>query len=468
MWRNKKHFFVPFLMALCSVFSVLFFSACENGTESDESVSLSNEQSSSFNEQGSSSKKQSSSSNKQSSSSKKQSSSSKKLFPDSLTPNDKEYPYAGIPRIVIETEERKEVNSLKTEIPAKLQIWDKKAESEVFDLTIRGRGNTSWELMPKKSYKIEFAKKQSLLGMPKDKDWALIANYADKSLIRNYIAYSLSTSLGASYAPRCAFAELYLNGEYLGVYLLSETIKIAEKRVNIPKDDNSYIVEFDVKLRKGEQAVYSHVINDKKFRVHDPKNASEAVLDTLRRFIEDVENFLKEMSEKEKNEIEKWFDVEESIKHYWVQEITKNPDGGYFTSIYFTWVKGGKLKMGPVWDFDLAYGNSTNESVNPIDNLMIRLCSWNKYLFRDSLYKAKTKAFWKENEKLIVDYLDTIESMKERLAKPALNNFKRWNILPDTSGAWHPKHFEKYGDAVDDLKDWLSQRLKWIGAQKMN
>ena len=451
MWRNKKKFFVPFLMALCSVFSVLFFSACENGTESDESVSLSNEQSSSFNEQGSS---------------------SKKLFPDSLTPNDKEYPYAGIPRIVIETEERKEVNSLKTEIPAKLQIWDKKAESEVFDLTIRGRGNTSWELMPKKSYKIEFAKKQSLLGMPKDKDWALIANYADKSLIRNYIAYSLSTSLGAFYAPRCDFAELYLNGEYLGVYLLTETIKIAEKRVNIPKDGNSYIVEFDVKLRKGEQAVYSHVIsqsgNGKQFRVHDPKNASEAVLDTLQSFIENVENFLKDMSEKEKNEIEKWFDVDESIKHYWVQEITKNPDGGYFTSVYFTWVKGGKLKMGPVWDFDLAFGNSTNESVNPIDNLMIRLCSWNKYLFRDSLYKAKTKAFWQENEKLILDYLDTMESMKKRLDKPALNNFKRWNILPDTSGAWHPKHFEKYGDAVDDLKDWLSQRLKWIGAQKMN
>ena len=139
--------------------------------------------------------------------------------------DDTEYPYAGIPRIVIETENRRAIKDRETEIPARLQIWGEEApESEIMELTIRGRGNTSWLYIPKKSYKIEFVNKQEMLGMPKDRDWALISNYADKTLMKNYLMYHLSAKMGIFYAPRCEFAELYINSEYLGVYLLTETM----------------------------------------------------------------------------------------------------------------------------------------------------------------------------------------------------------------------------------------------------
>ena len=106
---------------------------------------------------------------------------------DSLSLDDWEYPYADIPRIVIETADFLEIRDRETELPAKLQIWGENyPESEVMNLTIRGRGNSSWTDMPKKSYKIEFINKQEMLGMPKDRDWALIANYADKTLMKNY------------------------------------------------------------------------------------------------------------------------------------------------------------------------------------------------------------------------------------------------------------------------------------------
>ena len=135
---------------------------------------------------------------------------------DYLPLDDSEYPYAGIPRVVIVTENYQKIKNREIEIPAKLQIWGEKApESEIMDLTIRGRGNTSWTEMPKKSYKIEFVNKQAMLGMPKDRDWALIANYADKTLMKNYLMYHLSAELGAYYAPRCEFIELYLNKDYL-------------------------------------------------------------------------------------------------------------------------------------------------------------------------------------------------------------------------------------------------------------
>jgi hypothetical protein len=155
--------------------------------ESSSSVKSSSSKTKSSSSKKSSTSTSSSSSIKASSSSKTNSSSSKLEYPDSFKPQDKEYPYAGIPRIVIETGNRIAIKDRETEIPAKMQIWgESSSESEILDLTIRGRGNTSWTEMPKNSYKIEFEKKQSMLGLPKDKDWALIANFADKTLLRNF------------------------------------------------------------------------------------------------------------------------------------------------------------------------------------------------------------------------------------------------------------------------------------------
>lgn len=188
---------------------------------------------------------------------------------DYLPLDDSEYPYAGIPRIVIETENFQEIRDRETEIPAKLQIWGESSpESEVMYLTIRGRGNTSWTDMPKNSYKIEFTNKHEMLGMPKDKDWALIANYADKTLLKNFITYKLASWLNAKYAPRCEFVELYLNKSYLGVYLLSETIKKGKNRILL--DDSAFIAEFDIKQKKDDITISTE--SGKKFPYTIPKS----------------------------------------------------------------------------------------------------------------------------------------------------------------------------------------------------
>lgn len=392
--------------------------------------------------------------------------SSKSAYPSSFKPDDKEYPYAGVPRVVIETEYRQAINDRETEIPAKLQIWgENESESEIMDLTIRGRGNTSWTDVPKKSYKIEFEKKQSVLGMPKDKDWALIANYYDKSLMRNFISYRLSAALGAYYAPRCEFAELYLNGKYLGVYLLTETIKIGKNRVNIPNDDYSYIVEVDGKYKTGEQVVFSDVLTEngkgKAFRIHDPKNASDEILDTVLKHIENFEMFLKTIETGKNNKIDEWIDVEEAVKHYWVQELAKNPDANFYTSVYFTWCKGEKIKMGPVWDFDLAYGNHDDESVNLIEGWRVRNY-WHYYLFRDSKTQEQIKKIWKDNYAVIASVADSIEAACARLEKVSSNNFKRWDILKKVDDKIFSKSYSSYKEVVDDLKEWIIKRMEWI------
>jgi len=472
---DAKKTIISLVFFLSAFFTVSIFNGCDDSVNADEQVETSQDEpsssvkksSSSSAKSSSSSVKKSSSSSAKSSSSNKSSSSSKVRYHDSFKPNDKEYPYAGLPRIVIETEYQKKVEDRETEIPAKLQIWgEKKEESEILDLTIRGRGNISWTKMPKKSYKIEFEKKQSMLDMPKDKDWALIANYADKSLMRNYIAYKLSSSLDAFYSPRSAFVELYLNSEYLGVYLLTEKIKIAKERVNIAKDDYSYIVEVDEKYKEDEQVIFSDVLTEKKpFRIHEPKDASTASLDTIQNRIQNFEKFLKTLDSENEGDLEKWMDIEESVKHYWVQEFANNPDADFSTSVFFVWVKGEPLKMGPVWDFDLAFGNHPKTYLNYFDEWHIRPSYWNSALFKSKMYSDAANQFWISNRDLFAGVLDSIDKCQEKLKKSAENNFKRWDILSDTTSLGYSKPFDSYKDAVKDLKNWIKNRIQWFDGQ---
>lgn len=381
---------------------------------------------------------------------------------DYLPLDDSEYPYAGIPRIVIETEDYREIKDRETKIPAKFQIWGKRApEGEVKNLTIRGRGNSSWLYMPKKSFKIEFFDKQEILGMPPNKDWALIANHIDKTLLRNLITHHLAATISASFTPKLTPVELFLNKEYMGVYLLSETIKIGSNRVNIPKTQHTYIVEFDEKYR--EDDIVTTTQNKRILNIHHPQNADSSTKTKLRHHINEIENYIF-TSHLDIDSLKNYIDLDTYLKFYWIEELTKNNDGAFFTSVYFSWVDGFPLKMGPVWDFDQAYGNHSNAEVQTTDGWYIKKSYWNKFLFQDTLFARIARDAWFENHTFIETIIDSIESYKEILSPAAKNNFKRWKILSDhrTYNAWESQRYHSYEDAVNKLKDWIARRVQWI------
>ena len=393
------------------------------------------------------------------SSSSNSSSSSLSPYPESFKPDSQEYPYAGIPRIVIETEYRTIVNDRESEIPAKLQIWGKKeAESDILDLTIRGRGNTSWENMPKKSYKIEFSKKQSFLEMPSNKDWVLQANYADKTLLKNYLVFQLAKWLGSAYPPRCEFAELYLNGEYLGVYLIIESIKQGKNRVNI-SDNDSYIVEFDCKKKTSDVGTWSKA--GKFLNVHYPKQPTDSELNILRSEINRIENILQNRSFDEST-LSSLFDLDAYISYYWIQEFSKNPDAFFATSVYFSWEVGKPLKMGPVWDFDLAFGVHSEENKRVFSGWFINQYYWNIDLFSDNSFKNMVAEYWEKHRNVFSSTLDSLEIYRDFLYPAANNNFKRWNILKNTQYVYFRNAYSTYGEAVDDMMDWIRLRINWI------
>ena len=375
--------------------------------------------------------------------------------PDYLPLDDSEYPYTGLPRLVIDTENFSQIRNKTTKIPSQLQIWDEKQpSSEVIELSVNGRGNSSFT-MAKHGIRLRFDQKQALFGMPKDKDWVLVANQRDKSLMRNFITYQLAKILQDSYAPRNHFVEVFLNRQYMGVYLLVEYPKVAKYRINITESDSSFFFE-KTKDRDPDDKYFESRLGHT-FVIRQPKDASQKSIALLKDHVDSLEQKL------EANDInlEEWINVNDFIRYYWIQEFSKNIDGAFGRSIYLTWQPGNLIEMGPVWDFDLAYGIG-NSSVMSSNDWYVRYQGWYKYLFKNESIKKRARQYWKEHRQQFIDLADSIESASKILTSAAQNDFKRWPVL-DQDDYWpFVDSYKNYEEAVDSLKEWTLRRVQWI------
>ena len=213
--------------------------------------------------------------------------------PEYVPLNDSEYPYIGIPRIVIETEKGQAIKDKETEIPAKLQVWGKDSpESDVLRLTIKGRGNTTWKFA-KKPYAIKFENKESFLGMPEAKKWVFLANYRDRTLMRNSIAFELARKTSLVWTPNGKFVELFLNGKYLGNYFVCEKIEVKKNRLELSK--KSYLLEFDVHY--DEKYKFRTSINDLPVNIKYPNDIDSSSLNYIQDFIDSTERVLQQDAE---------------------------------------------------------------------------------------------------------------------------------------------------------------------------
>ena len=369
--------------------------------------------------------------------------------------DDSEYPYAGIPRLVIETDDFTQIRNRENKIPSKLQVYGKDSpESEVLDLTVKGRGHSSFT-MAKYSIKLKFSEKQSLFGMPADKEWDLISNQRDKSMLRNYITYQLAHILQDDYSPRVQFVELYLNRRYMGVYLLAEHIKVAKHRVNIPKTDSSFLFEKTGVADDDDILFQSHL--DCIFNIKYPKDPTKESIDLLKTHVNEFEKRI----ENDSITLSDWIDIEDFVRYYWIQEFSKNIDGAFGRSIFITWRVGDIFRMGPVWDFDLAYGIGNDKMMSPCD-WYVRKQGWYKHLFKNPVFKDRARKYWIANRERFEDLKDSINAPSALLEKAAKNEFKRWPTIRVDDQWPFVDSYKNYREAVDSLRLWIDQRVQWI------
>ncbi len=350
---------------------------------------------------------------------------------------------------------------------------------------IRGRGNSSWSLAPKKSYRIKFDSKISILGLSAAKDWTLIANYFDKSLLRNYLAYTFARSLsGLPYSVTPNFVEVYLNGEYNGLYLLCEHVEAKTGRVPVsePKKGDAecdYFLELDFRAFADPSVIqgwdyfktnYGPFESKSAYVIKSPKTDetyyTQEMFDYISADFFKIENAILGGNF---TAIEKLIDVDSFIDYFLTQELFKNGDVG-FSSVFMYRQKKGKLTLSPIWDFDLSLGGGYISQQLPSE---IR-AEIKHYLFSALMkiaeFKSRYVSRWNElKTTAIAKLIGSIGKLSGLLNDAVEKNFKKWPVLktviwPGTESRTKRDidKIETFTGQTEFLTDYLAKRLEFL------
>lgn len=375
--------------------------------------------------------------------------------------------FTGLPIMYINTENNTEITSKDDYLNATIRIVEDintRAAGDVWtsEVKIKGRGNTTWG-MPKKPYKLKFAEKVSLLGEPKDKEWVLLANYSDKTAIRNELAFFMGRMSNLDYTCRTHYVDLVLNNKYVGTYQLGEQQKIADNRVNV--GDDGYLLEIDSKA-SSEDITFSLSTLASPVNIKDPdvEKGSEEY-NYIVNYFKDVEValFSDDFTDPEIG-YAKYMDIASFVDWYLINEIAKNNDAIFLTSCYMHHKPGDKLYMGPLWDFDIAFGNVYYNNNNDYTGFWIRKATWYARLFQDPAFVKQVKerfAYFYNNKDVI---FNEINENAEYLKYSVMENNAVWKTLYQYT--W-PNYaiWGSYDNEVAYLKQWLNSRLEWLKSE---
>ena len=374
--------------------------------------------------------------------------------------------FTGLPVLWIETEGRTEVTSKEEYARASFRLVEDvvtRSPGDSIELTgqIRGRGNSTWS-MPKKPYRLKLDSKTSLLGMPADKSWVLLANYADKTMLRNATALRLAVMDGIGYAPRSHFVEVVLNGSYDGTYQLCEKVELSRHRVDAGGD--GFLLEVDAKAVGEADARYFSVAHvDNIVNIKEPHvEYGDADFDYARRFMTEADSvlFSDDFTDPEKG-WRKYMDMDSFVDWYLINEIARNNDARMFSSCFMNFSRGGKLHMGPVWDFDIAFGNVDYRGNYEPEGFWIKHQAWFDRLFMDSIFRARVKERFAYFYSRFDDILDGINADAHYLRYSVEENENRWGTL--YRATW-PNYnvWGCYDNEVQYMKSWLTRRMNWL------
>ena len=365
-----------------------------------------------------------------------------------------------LPILSIITDDFTSVDNREVFIPGTITMpGEIEDENVILYLQIKGRGNSTWNF-PKKSYEIRFENAENVLGMPEGKKWILLANFSDKTMLRNEVAFNLSRSSGLDWTPESRYLELNLNHDYRGIYQITQKIDVAANKVDI--GPNGFLLEADQMDRLKSDDVYFETENYL-FNIKEPQlEFEDGQYDFIKEYIESTENALFGNDFANPNlGYAKYIDVNSFVDWYLINEITKNNDAIFFSSVYLNLTPGEKLKMGPVWDFDISLGNIDYNGNETTDGFWLKNTPWYARLFEDPAFVARVKSrfdFFYNNRDLFFEQIDTyalyLDEAKDR-------NFEKWPILGIY--IWpNYVYYPTYDEEVAYLKNWLDERLEWL------
>ncbi len=428
---------------------------------------------------------------------------------------------SSIPYVVIDTKGNLVVDEPK--VDANMFIFKDQQIHFSSGIGIEFRGSTSQRLFPKKSYGIELWDangadySEDIFGMGKEEDWIIYGPYSDKTLLRNVLIFDLSNEIGR-YAPKTQIVEVSMNSVYAGVFIFMEKIKRDGDRVDIEKLEptmtassvisGGYILKIDktsgdsnnpdwggdaqYSANLGFRSNYGAYGNRISYAPYGDKIGEETYFlyeypsdveinneqkNYIQQYISDFEDALvNEDYSSTPRAYETYIDVDSFVDFFILNEISANPDA-YRLSTFLHKDRDQKLKMGPIWDFNIAFGNDGRSALegwiyqynssNPNDLWLVHFW-WNKLLL-DPNFRAKVKTRWnalRTNALQESSINQKIENWVLYLQENGAidRNFEKWNVIGEQL-PFNSFVGASYEEEVEYVKNWIQNRVSWMDSQ---
>lgn len=349
---------------------------------------------------------------------------------------------------------------------------DGSVDYEAEDLSIKGRGNSTWGY-PKKPYALKLGSKSEILGMKKHKRWCLLANWMDRTLLRNDIAFYIAKQTGLAWTPSGKYIELILNGEHLGNYYLCEQIKVDKNRMNINEMKSTdlagdaltggYLMEMDIYFDEVNK-FYSSTRNlPYMFKEPDEEVLQPEQLTYFQNYINTMESYLYDENWLVNREYADYMDIGSFIDWWFVYELTMNWEPNHPKSSYVYKDKLGKLNAGPVWDFDWqTFIPSAAES------FAIKNAIYYGRLFDDPIFVAEVKSRWTSYKTRFDQVPDYIQSVAAIISHSNDVNIAMWPLSAHPSGLVNGDAEMSFDEAVERLTSAYTTKLSWLDNQITN
>lgn len=383
-----------------------------------------------------------------------------------------------LPTVYIDTEGKTPVVSKDTYIKGTVTVvsQDEKEVCEALPMSVKGRGNSTWS-MAKKPYRLKLDSKTNFMGLnAKAKNWVFLANYADKSMIRNALAFEISRAVGMEYTPSTKFVDLVFNDEYLGTYMVTDQTEVNKGRVPVEEQEETdvdepaitggYLLEIDGFA--DSEPVWFQTAKGMKVTIKYPKDdeINDAQREYITEYVRDFEDILFSPDYKDLEKGYRSMMDEVSLVNWYIAcELTANSDSFWSTYIYKK-RNDPLLYYGPLWDFDIAFNND-NRLGDATRKLMRDAAhnprTWITQLWKDDTFKIAVNNRWKElleqgiEERLlksIAEYASLIDESQKK-------NYQKWPVL--NYRVYQENYlYPTYEEYISELNTFVKERVAFL------
>ncbi len=383
--------------------------------------------------------------------------------------------YTGLPTLWVETNGRMKITTanqyytVKTRLSA---VNEKGGLGGLAETTgkIKALGTVRWveknldftstAMMGKNDYSLLFTSAVSLLGEPNSNTWQLESNFSDITMLHNQTAFCMGKMSQLEFTPTFRYVDLMMNGTYAGTYMLGDCLDVASSRVDV--GNNGYILSIGSNLPGTK---FNTQFIDQTITILAPTSQPTEVVSYITNYLTKAEGTL--FSDKFTDAASGWqsyLDIDSFVDWYVINEIAKNYNGAFWANCIMNLKRGGKLKMGPLWDFSKAFGLLSGVSTTSAEGFVIKDVPWFARLFQDPVFVSRVKARFDYFYSHQSDIIAAINANAQYLKYAVQEDDCKWNTFEAYRSSGNDT-WELYQGSVNSMKIWLTNRMAWLKAQ---